>query len=76
MKKITPIIITIIVCFFITLYAFGFIMAALTESTLIIKIGAFALALIPIGIIIAMIFTLIERLKEIKEEDKDDLSKY
>lgn len=75
-KKIIPIIITIIICAFVSLYAFAFLIVAFENYLLYERLIALMLALIPIGIIIAMIFTLIERLKEIKEEDKNDISKY
>lgn len=75
-KKIIPILITIIICAFASLYAFAFLILAFEASLLTETLISLMLAIIPIGIIIAMIFTLIERLKEIKEEDKNDISKY
>lgn len=75
-KKIIPIVITIIICAFASLYAFAFLILAFENSLFLEKLITIMLALIPLGIIIAMIFTLIERLKEIKEEDKNDISKY
>ncbi|MGB5822728.1 MAG: hypothetical protein WBH44_01530 [Proteocatella sp.] len=76
MKRIIPIVLTILVCLFTSFYAFGLFFISLEESFFLAKLFTFMLALIPIGIIIAMVFTLIERLKEIKEEDEDDISKY
>ena len=34
------------------------------------------LIVIPIGLIVLMVYLLIERMKEIKEDDDDDLSQY
>lgn len=76
MKRIVPIIVTIIICGYTAFYAFGLFMVALTEGSFFVKVLTFLIGLIPVGVIIAMLFTLKERLKEIKEEDKDDLSKY
>jgi pilus assembly protein TadC len=73
-KKIAPIIITVIAIGLVSLYLLGFFFALIfTESfALFFILGIFVI----IGIMIAIIYTLVERLKEIDKEDKDDLSKY
>lgn len=76
MKKgmLTVIIITLIAVFFITLQAVGVIagiMEGAAPSIIFILVLAIILALIG-----ALIYNAYERIKEIKEEDKDDLSKY
>ena len=76
MKRLVPIIVTILICLFASGYAFVFFFASLGETVFVVKALSFAFCLIPLGIVIAMIYTLIERLKELKEEDNDDLSKY
>ncbi|MFP4698585.1 MAG: hypothetical protein ACLFMO_07750 [Eubacteriales bacterium] len=75
-KKVAPIIITIIMVSFTSLYLFGLIFslefAKDPISYFFMILGAF----IVIGFIIALIYTLNQRLKEIDKEDDDDLSKY
>lgn len=76
MKKgiITVIFITILIGLLILLYSagiiFGLIESRLPVVVLIIVICA-ALALFG-----ALLYTSFDRIKEIKEEDKDDISKY
>lgn len=76
MKKIiVPLIITIITGLIFCGYFIAIIMALVQESR---SIGILSLILIIAlaGLLFALIYNLIERIKEIKEEDKDDLSKY
>jgi uncharacterized membrane protein YhaH (DUF805 family) len=73
-KRIAPTIILILVIFFILLQA-GVMIWALNQEGL----GVFwtlLLILTPLAIIVALIAVYIERIKEIDEEEKDDLSKY
>ncbi len=77
MKKLAPIIVTIIVCAWIAVYTAGMIIAAKSETSLIGNILLFSVAIISGGTFFAMIWTLIIRLREInKEEKEDDISKY
>ena len=71
-KMVAPIIITILAISYFLFYMWtGF--AVGRELPFIVKILVVA---IPIGFIILMISLLVERIKEIKEDDEDDLSKY
>jgi len=75
-KMIAPIIVTVIVLFFLLFYL-GVLVMSMGES-LGTPIVAFLslLIFITLGVMIAMVYILFQRLKEIKEEDTDDLSKY
>lgn len=74
-KGILPVVvITTIVGIFMLLYGIG-IMAGLIESNVPIIFIIIGLAVF-IAFIYALIYTALDRIKEIKEEDKDDLSKY
>ena len=73
-KRIAPTIILILVIFFILVQA-GVMIYALNKEGL----GVFwtlLLILTPLAIIVALIAVYIERIKEIDDEEKDDLSKY
>lgn len=73
-KRIAPTVVLILVVFFILLQA-GAIIYAMNKEGL----GVFwtlLLILTPLAIIAALIAVYIERMKEIDEEEKDDLSKY
>ena len=68
----------IIVTLIITIFLITFVLFSLpivAESTLPIT-GRIITAIIAITILVFIIRVLVERLLEIKEEDKDDLSKY
>jgi len=74
MKRIAPIIVTILVLAYLSIYV-GIAFFMKDEAF----VGKAVLAVMGIGSIAmmgAMIATLISRLKEISKEDKDDLSKY
>ena len=76
MKKgmLTVILITILMGLIIFGYGYAIFFGLLSaESPIIFVIIAIAIF---VAIMWALIYNLIERLKEIKEEDKDDLSKY
>lgn len=68
-KIIAPIVITIIVILYYILY-FGIII------TLVSGIWKLILGIIPIILITLMVYTCIERIKEIKGGEEDGLSKY
>lgn len=73
-KIVSAVVITVIVALIIVLYASGIVMGVLESNIspmfLILVVGA---ALAVVG---ALIYNLIERIKEIKEEEEDDISKY
>jgi hypothetical protein len=74
MKRIAPIIVTILILVYLSFYL-GVAIFTKDNSS----IGKTVLVILGIGslsMMIAMIATLITRLKEIKKEEKDDLSKY
>ena len=73
-KRIAPTVILILVVFFILVQAGAMIYVLKKEG-----LGIFwtlLLILAPLAIIAALIAVYIERMKEIDEEEKDDLSKY
>ncbi len=76
MKKLAPIIIVMVIGSGLLLYFASFIIASfLTPGwvTVILILSAVCV----LGALIALIYTLISRLKEIdKEDERDDLSKY
>lgn len=71
---ITVIFIALIMGLFICLYAFG-LMTGL-QATRVPFIFIFLAVCIFLALLGTLIFTAYERIKEIKEEDKDDISKY
>lgn len=75
-KMIAPIIVTIIVLGFILFYLSAIVLA--TSKVHGFSNNAFLILLIVllIAAMLTMIYVLIQRIKEIKEEEKDDLSKY
>ena len=73
-KRFGPTLVLILVIFFILVYAGSLVMVFIKE-----ELGIFwtlILLIVPLVIIIALISVYIERLKEIDEEEKDDLSQY
>lgn len=73
-KRVAPTVILVLVVFFILIQA-GALVVVLTREGL----GFFwsiILIVVPLAIIVALISVYIERMKEIDEEEKDDLSKY
>lgn len=75
MKKIAPFIITILVCGWISIYI-GILFFASGEAGGIGRVFLGVIGIGMVGVVIAMIYTLIIRIKEIDKEDDDDLSKY
>jgi hypothetical protein len=73
-EMIITLIITILIGGFMCLYGlavlFGLISTKVNYGIVLIVF------LLGIGLVAALIYTCIERVKEIKEEDKDDISKY
>jgi hypothetical protein len=74
MKYIAPLVVVVLVSTVVLLYAFGFFSvadyypsAAWIKVLIVLGVGGFLAAIIAVYI---------QRVKEIKEEDKDDLSKY
>lgn len=73
-QRFAPTLILILVIFFILVYAGSLILLFVKEG-----LGIFwtlILAIVPLIIIIALISVYLERLKEIDDQEKDDLSKY
>jgi len=73
-KRFGPTLVLILVIFFILVYAGSLITVFIQEG-----LGVFwtlVLLIVPLVIIIALISVYLERIKEIDEEEKDDLSQY
>jgi len=73
-KRFGPTLVLILVIFFILVQAGSLVLVFIKEG-----LGIFwtlVLLLTPLIIIIALITVYLERLKEIDEEEKDDLTKY
>ena len=73
-KRFGPTLVLILVIFFILVYAGSLVTVFIKEG-----LGTFwtlVLLIVPLVIIIALISVYIERLKEIDEEEKDDLNQY
>ena len=68
-KMIAPIIITIL---FVSYYAFYFTIVI----ALPVGVWKLFLGIIPVVLAVIMIYVCIQRIKEIKEGEEDDLSKY
>ena len=68
-KMIAPIIITVLTVLYYVIY-FGFVIALLDG------LGKLLLGLLPLLLSVIMIAVCIERIKEIKKGEEDDLSKY
>jgi len=73
-KRVAPTIVMILVIFFILLEA-GIVVYAIRQEGLSF-FWTLLILLVPLVIIVALISVYIERIKEIDEEEKDDLSKY
>jgi len=73
-KRFGPTIVLILVIFFILVWAGSLVTVFVKEG-----LGIFwtlILLIVPLAIIIALISVYVERIKEIDEEEKDDLTKY
>ena len=75
-KMIAPILVTIIVLVFLVFYLSFMVMTANEVQSLGLRSFLILIILLLISGIGAMVYILTQRLKEIREEDKDDLSKY
>jgi hypothetical protein len=73
-KRIAPTLVLILVIFFILLEA-GIIVFAIRQEG-ISFFWTLVLLIVPFVFIVALISVYMERIKEIDEEEKDDLSKY
>jgi hypothetical protein len=73
-KRIAPTLVLILVIFFILLEA-GIIVFAIRQEG-ISFFWTLILLIVPFVFIVALISVYMERIKEIDEEEKDDLSKY
>jgi uncharacterized protein YpmB len=73
-KRFGPTIVLILVIFFILIYASVLVVVFLKVGLGLI--WTIFLAIIPLVIIIALLSVYRERIKEIEEEEKDDLRKY
>ncbi len=73
-KRFGPTLVLILVIFFILIYAGSLVTVFVKEG-----LGTFwtlILLIVPLVIIIALISVYIERIREIDEEEKDDLNQY
>jgi hypothetical protein len=73
-KRFGPTLVLILVIFFILVQAGSLVVVFIKEG-----LGIFwtlVLLLVPLVIIIALITVYLERMKELDEEEKDDLTKY
>jgi hypothetical protein len=73
-KRFGPTLVLILVIFFILVQAGSLVVVFIKEG-----LGIFwtlVLLLVPLVIIIALITVYLERMKELNEEEKDDLTKY
>jgi len=73
-KRVGPTVVMILVIIFILLEAGGLVYVFMKEGLGVI--WTIILLIIPIAVIIALISVYRERIKEIKEEEEDDLGKY
>ena len=73
-KRFGPTLVLILVILFILIYAGSLVTIFVKEDLGIL--WTLILLIVPLAIIIALISVYIERLKEIDEEEKDDLSQY
>lgn len=74
MKKAAPIVITLIMAIYLGGYAY--VLLFMTKGMGIGRIVLGVSGLVVLGVLMALLYTLRERLKEIDKEDDDDLSKY
>ncbi|AWB30486.1 hypothetical protein [Clostridium botulinum] len=75
-KYISTIIITIIFSIIILLYGSAFLIPIFGIGNSMAKFLLSIIVLPFIALVGALIYNMYERIKEIKEEDKDDISKY
>jgi len=75
-KKIAPIIIVVIMSCYLIAYAIALTFGMLSDVPKFISVILGIASILVIIAIIGLIYTLVERIKEIDKEDDDDLSKY
>lgn len=75
-KMIAPISVTIIVLGFMLFYFSAIVLTTSQVNGLANNAFLILLIVLLIAAMLTMIYVLIQRIKEIKEEEKDDLSKY
>ena len=73
-KRFAPTLILVLVIIFLVAQVTGLVIALTREGTGLLWI--MLLALVPLIIIAALITVYMERIREIDEEEKDDLSRY
>ena len=73
-KRFGPTLVMILVIFFIIVYAGSLVTVFVKEGLGVL--WTLILVIVPLVIIIALISVYIERIKEIDEEEKDDLRQY
>jgi len=73
-KRFGTTLVLVLVIFFILAYAGSLVTIFVKEGLGVL--WSLILAIVPLVIIIALISVYLERIKEIEEEEKDDLSKY
>ena len=73
-KRFAPTLILVLVIIFLVAQVIGLVIALTREGTGLLWI--LLLALVPLIIIGALITVYMERIREIDEEEKDDLSRY
>lgn len=69
-KMIAPIVITVLIVLYYVLY-FALLMSLIEETVIRVLLGVIPLALSGV-----MIFVCVQRIKEIRSGEEDDLSKY
>lgn len=75
-KMIAPIIVTIVILGFMLFYFSAMVYTTSQVQGLASNAFLIFLIILLLGAMLTMIYVLIQRLREIKEEDKDDLSQY
>jgi uncharacterized membrane protein YhaH (DUF805 family) len=73
-KRFGPTLVLILVVFFILVWAGSLVTIFVKEGLGLFSI--LVLAIVPLAIIITLISVYIERIKEIDEDEKDDLNQY
>lgn len=73
-KRFGPTLVMILVVFFILVWAGSLVTVFVKEGLGLL--WTLVLLIVPLVVIIALISVYIERIKEIDEEEKDDLSQY
>lgn len=75
-KKIAPIVIVALLSFYLIGYLGVIFLGILSKAPIMVTVLLTVLAVAIAGALIALIYTLVTRLREIDKEDDDDLSNY